>query len=152
MKIIITLAIVALGAVFTNNDIRINSYPLVLSNLSSHPEAIIKVKLKFGKKSTGCTKTGVCSFETDGPIDIDVSVVEPDGARGTANMVDGKLVVNLLKSSMSREVIAKHFSEGKFVVEEPYKIELENTIISSYNIRKGTYDVNNNNKFLTVEF
>ncbi|MFN8344923.1 MAG: hypothetical protein U0X91_07965 [Spirosomataceae bacterium] len=152
MKILITFAVIAFGAIFTNNEVPVTALSPASPSLLSKPEAIIKVKLRFGKKSSGCTRTGVCSFESDGPIDIDISVVEPNSARGTATMSDGKLVVNLLKSSMSRDVMTKHFADNKFVVEEAYKIELENTLVSSYIIRKNTYEVMDNGKFLTVEF
>jgi hypothetical protein len=151
MKLLIILTVVAFSAIFAND----NATPLppaTSSSISSSPNAIIKVKLKFGKKSSGCTRTGVCSFETEGPIDIDISVVEPNTGKGTATMASGKLVVNFAKSSMSNDVIAKHFANNEFVVEEPYKIELENTLVSSYTIRRGTYEVRENGKMLTVEF
>ena len=138
------------STIFTN-DYRTVFSTALSTQLSSNPHAIIKVKLKFGKKSSGCTRTGVCSFESEGPIDIDISVVEPNTGKGTASMSNGKLVVNLLKSSMSSETISKHFANNQFVVEEPYRIELENAQVTSYVIRKGTYDVTENGKMLTIE-
>lgn len=151
MKLLIALAVIVSSTIFSN-DTNILSEGSSSAKLSSSPHAIIKVKLKFGKKSSGCTRTGVCSFQSEGPIDIDISAVEPNTGIGTASMSNGKLVVNLLKSSMSSETISKHFANNQFVVEEPYKIELENLVVSSYIIRKGTYDVTENGKMLTIEF
>lgn len=151
MKLLITLAVIVSSTLFSN-DHNPPAASAPSAKLSPNSNAIIKVKLKFGKKSSGCTRTGVCTFQTEGPIDIDISVVEPNTGKGTATMANGKLVVNFAKSSMSSDVIAKHFANNEFVVEEPYKIELEDLLVSSYLIRKGTYEVRENGKMLTVEF
>ena len=89
-----------------------------------------------------------------------------NGATGVAEMKDGKLVMTLNKNSMTREAMAKYFTNNKFSVEEDY--EVAENIVSPRDaasgqatgrrqyqpliIRKGIYNVQDNGSTLTIVF
>ncbi|WP_080059496.1 hypothetical protein [Spirosoma aerolatum] len=153
MKVLIILAVVAFGGIFTNNDMASVSSLRPSTELTNEPKALAKVKIVFGRKSRNCTKFGVCTFDADaGPIEIDLSAVSPGTAMATAGKADGKLVVNFVKSSIAPIDLSTRFANNQFVVEENYTVTLENAMVSSYVIKSGTYDVTPNGKYLTVEF
>ena len=161
MKNSIIIAVIAFVAIFSTNNANANTYAPTTPVLS--PNAItITINIKFGRKSQVCTGTGICSIK----ISVEMAAPSNDGASGTAEDKDGKLVVTLKKSSMTREALAKYFANGKFVVEEDFEVAQD---IKSprdaasglatgkrqhkpYIISKGVYNVQDNGSTLTIVF
>lgn len=160
MKNSIIIAIIAFGAIFSTNSVNANTYPSVPS-LSVNPLRIT-VTVNFGKRSKDCTGFGVCSIV----ISAELARASATSGSGTADVVNGKLVITLNKSSMTREALAKYFPNNKFTVEEDFQVAQE--IVSPRDpasgqatgrrqyqplvIRKGVYDVKDNGSTLTIAF
>lgn len=168
MKNSIIIAIIAFGAIFSTNSVNANTYPSpnnrdasTVPSLSANPLRII-VTVNFGKRSKDCTGFGVCSIV----ISAELARPSATSGSGTADVVNGKLVVSLNKSSMTREALAKYFPNNKFTVEEDFQVAQE--IVSPRDvatgqasgrrqyqplvIRKGVYDVKDNGSTLTIAF
>lgn len=161
MKNSIIIALIAFGAIFSTNSANANTYLPATSALSAKLK--VKVTVNFGRASKGCSGFGVCSIV----ISAEKMAKPSDNSGiGTAETKDGKLVVTLNKSSMTREAMEKYFPNNKFTVEEDFQVA-EN-IVSPRDaasgqatgrrqyqplvIRKGMYSVQDNGSTLTIVF
>lgn len=162
MKNSIIIVAIAFIAIFANNTANANTYGTTTPTISAN-KFKITITINFGRRSQGCSGTGICSIIISAEL---MSKPMDNGATGVAEMKDGKLVMTLNKNSMTREAMAKYFTNNKFSVEEDYQVA-EN-IVSPRDpasgqatgrrqyqpliIRKGIYNVQDNGSTLTIVF
>ena len=162
MKNSIIIVLIAFGAMFTTSSLNANTYLPMTPTLSSN---LIKVTItvNFGRQSKGCSGFGVCSVVISAEL---MARPSNTSGTGTAEVENGKLILTLNKSSMTREAMTKYFSNNKFTVEEDFQVAHE--IVSPRDpasgqatgrrqyqpiiIRKGVYDVQDNGATLTLKF
>lgn len=162
MKNSIIIAAIAFVAIFSINSANANTYlpttPSISANLIK-----VTVTVNFGRQSKGCTGFGVCSVVISAEL---MTRPSNTSGTGTAETKDGKLVLTLNKSSMTREAMAKYFANNKFTVEEDVQVAGE--IVSPRDpasgqatgrrqyqpliIRKGVYNVQDSGSTLTITF
>lgn len=163
MKTSIIITIIALGAIFSSNTATANTYPTTPS-LSANPLRIT-ITINIGARSKGCEGFGICSIVISASIS-DANRPSNNSSVGTADVVNGKMIINFKKSSMTREAIAKYFANNQFRVDEDYEVSQD--IVSPRDpasgqatgrrqyqplvIRKGVYNVKDNGDSLTVAF
>ncbi len=164
MKISIIIAVIALGAIFSSNTATANTHPSVPS-LSANPLRIT-ITINMGARSKGCEGFGVCSIIISASLSSESTRPSNNSSAGTADVVNGKMIINFKKSSMTREAIAKYFANNQFKVDEDYEVAQE--IVAPRDmatgqasgkrqyqpliIRKGVYNVKDNGDSLTVAF
>ena len=162
MKNSIIIVAIAFIAIFANNTVYANTYGTITPTISAN-KFTITITINFGRRSLGCSGTGICSIIISAELNAQPM---SNGAKGVAEMKDGKLVMTLNKNSMTREALAKYFANNKFSVEEDYQVA-EN-IVSPRDpasgqatgrrqyqpvvIRKGIYNVQDNGSILTIVF
>lgn len=162
MRKVLFIAAMAFIALFTTNSAHANTYLPTTPALSENPLRIT-ITINFGQRSKGCTGFGVCSIVISAELSARPS---NNSGSGVADNKDGKLVVTLNKSSMTREALAKYFPNGKFVVEED--VQVAEAIAAPrdvatgqatgkrqhkpYNISKGVYNVQDNGSTVTIVF
>ncbi len=162
MKNSIIIVAIAFIAIFSNNSVNANTYGSTMSTISAN-KFKITITINFGRRSQGCSGTGVCSIVISAEL---MTKPMENGASGVAEMKDGKLVMTLNKNSMTREAMAKYFANNKFSVEEDYQVA-ENVVsprdaasgqatgrrqYQPLIIRKGIYNVQDNGSTLTITF
>ncbi len=162
MKNSIIIVALAFIAIFANNNVNANTY-LHTSPTMSANKFKITITINFGRRSQGCSGTGICSIVISAEL---MSKPSDNSSTGVAETKDGKLILTINKNSMTREALAKHFANGKFTVEEDY--EVAENIVSPRDhasgqatgrrqyqplvIRKGIYNVQDNGSTLTIVF
>ena len=163
MKTSIIITIIALGAIFSSHSATANTYPTT-PTLSANPLRIT-ITINMGLRSKGCEGFGICSIIISASIS-DTNRPSNNSSVGTADVVNGKMIINFKKSSMTREAIAKYFANNQFRVDEDYEVSQE--IVAPRDvatgqasgkrqyqpliIRKGAYNVKDNGDSLTVAF
>ena len=163
MKTSIIITIIALGAIFSSNTATANTYSTT-PTISANPLRIT-ITINIGARSKGCEGFGICSIVISASIS-DANRPSNNSSVGTADVVNGKMIINFKKSSMTREAIAKYFANNQFRVDEDYEVSQD--IVSPRDpasgqatgrrqyqplvIRKGVYNVKDNGDSLTVAF
>ena len=163
MKTSIIITIIALGAIFSSNTATANTYSTT-PTISANPLRIT-ITINMGARSKGCEGFGICSIVISASIS-DANRPSNNSSVGTADVVNGKMIINFKKSSMTREAIAKYFANNQFRVDEDYEVSQD--IVSPRDpasgqatgrrqyqplvIRKGVYNVKDNGDSLTVAF
>ena len=163
MKTSIIITIIALGAIFSSNTATANTYSTT-PTISANPLRIT-ITINIGARSKGCEGFGICSIVISANIS-DANRPSNNSSVGTADVVNGKMIINFKKSSMTREAIAKYFANNQFRVDEDYEVSQD--IVSPRDpasgqatgrrqyqplvIRKGVYNVKDNGDSLTVAF
>ena len=163
MKTSIIITIIALGAIFSSNTATANTYSTT-PTISANPLRIT-ITINIGARSKGCEGFGICSIVISASIS-DANRPSNNSSVGTADIVNGKMIINFKKSSMTREAIAKYFANNQFRVDEDYEVSQD--IVSPRDpasgqatgrrqyqplvIRKGVYNVKDNGDSLTVAF
>lgn len=162
MKNSIIIVAIAFISIFASNSANANTYLPTTPTMAAN-KFKITITINFGRRSQGCSGTGVCSIIISAEL---MTKPSNNSSTGVAEMKDDKLVLTLNKNSMTREALAKYFANGKFTVEEDYQVA-EN-IVSPRDaasgqatgrrqyqplvIRKGMYNVQDNGSTLTIVF
>ena len=162
MKNSIIIIAIAFIATFSINSVKANTYFPTAPTISAN-KFKITITINFGRRSQGCSGTGICSIVISAEL---MTKPSDNSSTGVAETKDGKLVMTLNKNSMTREAMAKNFANGKFTVEEDFQVA-EN-IVSPRDaasgqatgrrqyqplvIRKGIYNVQDNGSTLTIVF
>lgn len=109
-------------------------------------ETTIKITLniELGKKSRNCERFGFCDLSVDVDIERQIGPIGENTVVGTAWIENGKLRISFDRSTMTETTYNKHFSNGKFQLEEDYVLPSEVAFalgVRSYTVRTGTYVV-----------
>jgi hypothetical protein len=104
----------------------------------------IKVGVSFGKKSADCDRRGICKVTVEVGWDFN-KVVPGNGGVGflESDPNSDQLILRLVKSTMSPDVISTHLRSG-LLLEEDFQID--NNVLSEigksrYTIKSGQYQV-----------
>ena len=131
MKNSIIIVAIAFVALFSSNSANANTCLHTSPTISAN-KFKITITINFGRRSQGCSGTGICSIIISAEL---MTKPSDNSGTGVAEMTNGKLVMTINKNSMTREAMAKHFANGKFTVEEDYQVA-EN-IVSPRDVASG---------------
>jgi hypothetical protein len=102
-----------------------------------------KIGLEFtiGRASRDCAGFSVCKVKVTVGWELRVA----NGGAGYGQVgADGRLQLEVLKSTMTDETNARYFTGGSFLVEEAYTLDpdvAQQLQVSSYTIKTGSYPV-----------
>ncbi len=157
MKNLLFICLLFLFGALTPNNAIANTIPSTnpVEEVGEKP-INISIKVDFGRKKKNCRGFGICSITVD--IDIDFPLPFPyasNGGAGMASSVKGNLVLDIDKSSMTVETMARFLSEDTFEVDEDFTISrdlMKSLGLRNAVVKAGTYDVEDVGSCLRIRF